>query len=104
MAFRAWAEYVGYECHTCGRGTFVLESSQRIVRKYVLNREEKPDNGKPLHLINNGRATEAWAVTTSDAITYYILNESRAVYSYDSEETQKEITEFKKYDGNPLGI
>ena len=102
-AFRAWADYVGYNCSSFGHGTFLRRSPQKIIRKYIWEEKDIPANGKPLKLIDNGSVREAWAVTTETAITYTLFN-ANVKRNSDSDDKEDWLQEHRKYDGNPLGV
>lgn len=107
-AFRAWAEYVGYRHESFGHGTFVRRSPQRIEDKCFIDKNwQPPQNAKPIKIIRNGKVKNAWVVSTDTAIKYFwpnIYDPTIPEPRYGSKEWQEEMKEYRKYDGNPLGV
>lgn len=104
-AFNAWAEYVGYKHESNGHGSFHRDSPQRIVRKYVCHENEIPKDGKPLKTIDNGRVRDSWVVTTDELVTIYVENfKPYTMPKFGTVQSDIEIAEFWKYDGNPMGV
>lgn len=101
-AFEAWAKYVGYEFHMDGEKAY---SAQKIVKRCWVDPDKKPENGKPLKVIANGRVHDGLVVTEETCITEWWYNGSNEPYhTYNTPEGQKEIELFWKYDGNPMGV
>ena len=105
QAFRAWAKYVGFESKPYN-GIFERVSSQTIVRKYFWDKEEVPKNAKPLKVIDCARCVDAFAVNDGHDIVYYIPNPNILPKrpEFGTKEEEAERREYRKYNGNPLGI
>lgn len=107
-AFNAWAEYVGFKHESFGRGTFERRSAQRIEDKCYTDPAWKvPKGAKPIKIIRNGSLKDAWVVTTPERIMYYwpnIYDPQHKEPQYGTPEYEKKLIEYRKYDGNPLGV
>lgn len=108
-AFMAWAEYVGFKYRsTYHGGSRHKISAQRIEYKFFTDASWQPPKGaKPMKRIYSGDVKDVWVVTTDDTITYYIPNlwrEEEKRPECGSPEYERQIQEYWKYDGNPMGI
>lgn len=104
-AFKAWAKYVGYESKPYN-GIFDRVSSQRIVRKYFWNKDEVPEDAKPIKTTESCRCVDAYVKNDGKDIVYYIPNPNILPErpKFGTKEEEAERREYRKYNGNPLGV
>lgn len=107
-AFKAWADYVGYEYGRWGASVLEKASRQRIANKCYTDKDFVPPVGaKPMKMIFNGRVKDGYVVTTDEMILYLwpnIYDPEHPEPSYGTPEYEEQFKEFRKYSGNPMGI
>lgn len=105
-AFEAWANYVGYEYRIeNGRGF----SNKKLSQKCWTTTIPKPENGKPIRVLANGKIHDGLVVTEEFEITQWWPNlPEKKKYEYGTPEYRKEMDEeikkFHKYSCNPMGV
>jgi hypothetical protein len=105
-AFKAWAEYVGYNSYAFD-GTFERRSQQKIQHRCIVKMEDLPENAKPMKVIANGRVHDGWVVNDGITITELWLNAydpNEVRPKYGTKEWDDEIKLFHKYCRNPMGV
>lgn len=108
-AFEAWAKYVGYEYHidTDGWGNKVAYSPQEIEQRCWTEEVPKPENGKPIKVLANGRIRDGIVVTEKTCITEWwenIYRPEQKEPKYGSPEYKAQMEEYWKYNANPMGV
>lgn len=104
-AFKAWAEYVGYEYHMENERGY---SHQKVLQKCWTETVPKPENGKPIKVLANGRIHDGLVVTEEFSVTQWWGNIYRPHAAYGTPEYKKECDEelmlHRKYAQNPMGV
>lgn len=100
-AFEAWAKYVGYEYHMDGDRAY---SPQRVVNKCWTENVPKPENGKPIKVLANGRVHDGIAVTEDFCITEWWPNIYHPEPKYGTPEYNQQMEVYWRYNDNPMGV
>lgn len=111
-AFRAWAEYVGFEYEHIGNGADRCGLANRrgfqfLKRVMVHHHNQVPDGAKPLKMAENGTIVDAWTKRVGDTIFFFVPNINRwndRTFEHPLVTHQQEIEMFWRYSDNPLGI
>lgn len=100
-AFEAWAKYVGYEYHMDGDRAY---SPQRVVNRCWTENVPKPENGKPIKVLANGRVRDGIAVTEDFCITEWWPNIYHPEPKYGTPEYNQQMEAYWRYNDNPMGV
>lgn len=100
-AFEAWARYVGYEYHMEGE---VAYSPQKVVTKCWTENVPKPENGKPIKVLANGRVHDGIAVMEDFCITEWWPNIYHPEPKYGTPEYNQQMEAYWRYHDNPIGV
>lgn len=100
-AFEAWAKYVGYEYHMDGDRAY---SPQRVVNRCWTENVPKPENGKTIKVLANGRVRDGIAVTEDFCITEWWPNIYHPEPKYGTPEYNQQMEAYWRYHDNPMGV
>lgn len=100
-AFEAWAKYIGYEYHMDGDRAY---SPQRVVNRCWTENVPKPENGKPIKVLANGRVRDGIAVTEDFCITEWWPNIYHPEPKYGTPEYNQQMEAYWRYNDNPMGV
>lgn len=100
-AFEAWAKYVGYEYHMDGDRAY---SPQRVVNRCWTENVPKPENGKPIKVLANGRVHDGISVTEDFCITEWWPNIYHPEPKYGTPEYNQQMEAYWRYHENPMGV
>lgn len=100
-AFEAWAKYVGYEYRMDGDRAY---SPQRVVNRCWTENVPKPENGKPIKVLANGRVRDGIAVTEDFCITEWWPNIYHPEPKYGTPEYNQQMETYWRYNDNPMGV
>lgn len=101
-AFKAWAEYVGFEYERSGwayDGVICRRGRQNIVSRCFWYKEDIPDGARPYYGLCNGSMVQCFA--TNDGETIIILKPNQNAKKVFRPLAYEDA---KMYEGNPMGV